>query len=106
MGFPARLAAGAVIGCTVRNAAGDELGSICELMLDPEGGTIAYAVLSHGGVIGVGEKLFAVPWAEFGFDEASRELRLEATPEQLAAAPGFDKDRWPASVNASWRTRG
>jgi hypothetical protein len=71
-------------------------------MLDPRDGVIAYAVLPHGGMIGVGEKLFAIPWQALDFDEASRALVLDASPERLDAAPGFDKDRWPARAEANW----
>jgi PRC-barrel domain protein len=102
MAFPALIAGGALLGCAVQSRAGEKLGSICELMLDPASGCLAYAVLSYGGVIGVGEKLFAVPWRQFGFDEESRTLLLDVTPGQLEAAPGFDKDAWPARADEDW----
>jgi hypothetical protein len=102
MAFPALIAGGALLGCAVRNPAGDSLGSICELMLDPASGCIVYAVLSYGGVVGVGEKLLAVPWAAFNFDEADRALVLDAEPARLDAAEGFDKDNWPPRAEEDW----
>jgi hypothetical protein len=104
MAFPTLIAGGAVLGGAVTNRAGEKLGSVCELMLDPKSGRIVYAVLSYGGMIGVGEKLFAVPWDAFGFDEASRSLLLDATAAQLDAAEGFDKDRWPTEARPDWAT--
>jgi len=102
MAFPALIAGGALLGCAVRNRDGDSLGSICELMLDPKDGCIVYAVLSYGGVVGVGEKLFAVPWAAFDFEEESRTLVLDADPARLDAADGFDKDSWPTRADDDW----
>src|SRR5690242_8750540 len=85
----------AVAGGQLRNGAGETLGSICEVMLAPEDGRIAYLVLSFGGVLGVGEKLFAIPWSAVTVDSVDNGLVLEVTAERLAALPGFDKDDWP-----------
>jgi hypothetical protein len=102
MAFPALIAGGALLGCAVQNRSGEKLGSVCELMLDPKNGCIVYAVLSYGGMIGVGEKLFAIPWEAFAFDDESRTLLLDASPDQLDAAEGFDKDNWPARAGEDW----
>ena len=59
---PNVLSATAVIGDSVVNRAGESLGKIEELMLDLEKGRVAYAILSFGGFMGMGEKLFAVPF--------------------------------------------
>src|SRR5947199_108532 len=45
----------------VRNAAGEDLGKIEELVIDVNTGRVAYAVLSFGGVLKMGNKLFAIP---------------------------------------------
>ena len=56
------LPASTIEGTAVQNAAGEDLGEINELMIDLEKGRIAYAVLSFGGFLGLGDKLFALPW--------------------------------------------
>jgi len=59
---PGLMGANTLIGNDVANMNSDDLGSIKEIMLDMQTGRIAYAVLTFGGVFGMGEKLFAVPW--------------------------------------------
>src|ERR1017187_2628145 len=58
------LAASTLAGDSVRNAAGEDLGKLDELMIDIKSGRVAYAVLSFGGVLRMGNKLFAVPWRD------------------------------------------
>jgi sporulation protein YlmC with PRC-barrel domain len=89
------LSAGTLTGERVVNPAGETLGSIEEIMVDIESGDIAYAVLSFGGFLGIGEKLFAVPWKALKMDQAERQFILNMSREDLDKAPGFDKDNWP-----------
>lgn len=83
-----------IIGGDVRSAADENLGDIEELVLDPQSGRVAYAVLSFGGFLGIGDKLFAVP-----MDSLTRRTDgnwvLAVTKEKLKDAPGFDKKNWP-----------
>ena len=51
-----------IIGTPVKNSNGDNLGDIKELVLDPRSGKVVYAVVSFGGVLGMGYKLFIIPW--------------------------------------------
>jgi len=91
-------------GMTVRNAQGEALGKVDDLVINVETGKIDYAALSHGGVLGIGDKLFAVPWNElqmaFGQDE--NYFVLNMSKEKLEAAPGFNKDAWPNFADANW----
>jgi sporulation protein YlmC with PRC-barrel domain len=89
------VAAGKLAGDRVRSAAGADLGSIEEIMLDIETGRIAYAVLSFGGFLGIGDKLFAVPWSALRFDRGEHEFILDMNRQTLENAPGFDKNHWP-----------
>src|SRR5450755_2988752 len=82
------LAASTIAGDTVRNAAGEDLGKLDELMVDIPSGKIAYAVLSFGGVLGIGNKLFAVPWNALTVDEDQKCLILSADKKTLENAPG------------------
>ncbi len=91
-----------ICGAAVTGADGAALGSITDFMIDHEHGGIAYAVLSHGGVLGLGEKLFAVPWSAFAVDPVAGSLTLDTTADRLAAGSGIDKDAWPTTAPRDW----
>ena len=95
------LSAGTLTNDDVRNRAGEDLGKIEEIMLDVDRGRIAYAVLSFGGFLGMGDKLFAVPWAALEVDEENECLVLNISRDVLEDAPGFDKANWP-QMDLSW----
>ncbi|MGH7541350.1 MAG: PRC-barrel domain-containing protein [Gemmatimonadota bacterium] len=99
------LSATTLIGDGVRNAAGEDLGKIEELMIDVANGRVAYAVVSFGGFLGIGDKLFAVPWEALELDQASHEFVLDVSREVLENAPGFDKDSWPQMADRDWGGR-
>lgn len=65
-------------------------------------GRVSYAVLSFGGVLGLGDKLFAVPWAALSLDTANKRFTLNVPNEALKNAPGFDKDHWPPMSEKTW----
>jgi sporulation protein YlmC with PRC-barrel domain len=92
-------------GDKVVNAAGEALGKIEAIMLDVESGRIAYAVLSFGGFLGMGAKLFALPWAALTLDAAEKRFVLDASKEKLENAEGFDKDHWPTMADPEWASR-
>jgi sporulation protein YlmC with PRC-barrel domain len=93
--FRSVLAASTLAGDSVRNAAGEDLGTIDEIMIDIPSGRVAYAVLSFGGVLGMGDKLFAVPWSALKVDEDEKCFILNVDKRTIEQAPGFDKDNWP-----------
>jgi sporulation protein YlmC with PRC-barrel domain len=93
--YPQVLRATTVIGNKVLNRAGESLGNLKELVIDLEDGHIAYAVLSFGGFMGMGDKLFAIPWEALILNSKDQTLILDVEPAVLKAAPGFDKDHWP-----------
>jgi len=99
---PQLMGADTLIGNDVYNQADEDLGDIKEIMLDMESGKIAYAVLSYGGVLGIGEKLFAVPWGALTLDTKNKRFILNVEKDKLENAPGFDKDKWPDSAHPSW----
>lgn len=78
------------------------LGKIDDFMIHLDSGKTASAVLSFGGVLGIGNKLFAVPWPALSLDRDRRELILNVDKERLKNAPGFDKDSWPDMANTEW----
>jgi sporulation protein YlmC with PRC-barrel domain len=101
--IPKVLRATEMAGWKVRNPAGEDLGKIEELMIDVMAGRIAYAVLSFGGILGMGDKLFAVPWEALTVRPADEIFILDVPKERLENAPGFDKDEWPMTGDREWR---
>lgn len=99
---PRILAADSLTGEKVVNQRGDRLGEITHIMLDVQRGCIAYAVLSFGGLLGLGDKLFAVPWESLALDLDNRWFVLNIEEERLRDAPGFDKDHWPSMADPQW----
>ncbi len=98
------VAARTLQGESVRNAAGEDLGQIEELMIDVPTGRVAYAVLSFGGFLGIGSKLFAVPWQALKFDRQENQFILNVDRKLLENAPGFDKDNWPDMADPAFCT--
>ena len=88
-------------GDKVVNYQGDDLGKIEEIMIDLDRGRVAYAVLSFGGFLGMGDKLFAIPWQAFTVDTTNKNLILNADKALLEKAPGFDKNNWPDMADLS-----
>ncbi|MES2932636.1 MAG: PRC-barrel domain-containing protein [Pseudomonadota bacterium] len=99
---PELMGADTLLGEDVYNIEGESLGDIKEIMLDMRTGAVAYAVLSFGGFLGVGEKLFAVPWKALNLDTENKRFVLNADKEHLDNAPGFDKDHWPNMADPTW----
>jgi sporulation protein YlmC with PRC-barrel domain len=96
------LSASTLKGDKVVNHQGEDLGKIEELMVDLDHGRIAYAVLSFGGFLGMGDKLFAIPWQAFSVDTVQKRLILNAKKELLEKATGFDKSNWPNMADPAW----
>ncbi|HEX6385615.1 MAG TPA: PRC-barrel domain-containing protein [Anaerolineae bacterium] len=99
------LSTGTLKGTEVENAQGENLGHLEEVMLDLDTGRVAYAVLSFGGILGIGDKLFAVPWDALRIDTREERIILNVDKERLENAPGFDKDDWPETADPSWLNR-
>ncbi len=99
---PNLMGAKTLLGEDVVSTQDESLGDIKEIMLDMRSGQVAYAVLAFGGFIGLGEKLFAVPWQALRLDTVNKRFVLNVQKDQLANAPGFDKDNWPDMADQSW----
>ena len=96
------LSASTLNGDDVYDPRGEKLGSIKELMLDIDNGKVCYAVLSFGGFLSLGEKLFAVPWNALKVDTENKRFIMDTTEERMKNAPGFDSDHWPNMADTSW----
>ncbi len=99
---PKLMGADTLVGNDVYNLESDDIGTIKEIMLDMSGGKICYAVLSFGSILGMGEKLFAVPWDALTLDTENKRFVLNVEKYRLKDAPGFDKDQWPNMADQTW----
>lgn len=91
-----------VIGVNVKNNADEDLGEIQEIMLDKVSGKVAYAVLNSGSFLGIGGKLFALPWDAIHYDPDKECFILNVEKEKLKNAPGFDENDWPDMADRKW----
>ena len=99
---PGLMGANTLDGNDVYNRQDQDLGDIKEIMLDMATGRVAYAVLSYGGFLGMGNKLFAVPWKALTLVTSNKRFVLDVAQERLESAPGFDKDQWPDMADTTW----
>ena len=87
----------------VRNSAGEDLGKIEDLAIDPETGRIQYAILSFGGLLGVGDRLFPIPWSQLTLSPTRDDLLVEIDKEILRHAPSFERNAWPPMAEDVWQ---
>ena len=81
-----------VEGTTVRRSNGDKVGTIEHVMLDKLSGRVAYAVMSFGGFLGLGEEYYALPWSALRYNENLDAYELNVTDDQLRNAPPASSD--------------
>lgn len=93
-----------IIGTNVTNTEGENLGEITEIIIDKLSGKVRYVVLSFGGLFGLGDKLFALPWDILKYDETEDAFLVNIDKEKLKNAPGFDKNNWPNMADRQWDT--
>jgi len=99
---PEVMAADTLEGDDVFANDGEKIGDIKDIMIDVPTGRVAYAVMAAGGFLGMGEKLFAIPWTALTLDADRKCFLLDASSDQIKNAPGFDKDHWPSMADPTW----
>src|SRR5262249_25623635 len=92
----------ALINARVRNSAGENLGKIEDIAVDPVTGNVQYAILSFGGVLGMGDKLFPIPWSSLRFSPSRDHALVDIDQESLRRAPSFERRAWPDMSDPSW----
>lgn len=102
--IPRVLSSGTITGDSVKNSQGENLGTIKDLMIEIDNGQVAYAVLEFGSFLGMGGKLFAVPWQALQLCAEDKCFKLDVQKEQLEQAHGFDPDNWPDMADRTWQT--
>ena len=87
----------------VVDRAGDVLGELAHLMIDLASGRVTHVVIARGGVLGLGEKLHAIPWSAVAQDAQGPGLVVDIARERIERAPGFDRSRWPSMSDPAWQ---
>lgn len=100
---PTAVSVGALTRDRVRNPLGEDLGEIKDLVVEVETGRVLYAVLSFGGILGMGDKWFAIPWQALTYRAEDEHFILDVEKERLEQAPGFDKHNWPNMADRQWQ---
>ena len=102
-----------VEGTTVYGRNDSSIGTVQRVMIDKISGKIAYAVVSFGGFLGMGEEYFPMPWAALKYDTGLEGYRVNMTEDQLKGAPSFNRNtdwNWSdrsrdRTINDYYRTR-
>lgn len=91
-----------IIGSKVINVKGETLGTIEDLVVDIDTGSILYAILASGGFWGIGDKLAPIPWASLASLPAEGTFFLNQSKAQMENAPAFDKNNLPDMTDRQW----
>lgn len=102
---PQLIAADKVKGTEVYNASDENLGTVEEVMIDKRSGKVAYAVMSFGGFLGIGEKYHPLPWGMLQYDPEQDGYRVSLSREQLEGAPTYSRGETVDYTDKAWNTR-
>lgn len=86
------ISADKVQGTAVYDASGERLGTIDSIMIDKVSGKVAYAVMSFGGFLGIGERYHPLPWNVLTYDESKGGYNVAQTADQLRGGPTFGRE--------------
>jgi PRC-barrel domain protein len=94
-----------VEGTAVRNASGDKVGTIERIMIDKRAGRVAYAVMSFGGFLGMGQDYVALPWHMLRYNEDLDAYEMNITENQLRGAPAIAPGWDTGIVSRDWERK-
>ena len=104
-GHTSAIRAKKVIGTNVKDRSGQKIGEIEDIVLDKQSNNIMFAVVSFGGFLGMGEKYHPLPWASLDYDEKDNGYVVDATEDQLRAAPAGSIDELTRDDGNAYRNR-
>lgn len=93
-----------MIGSKVKNFEGEDLGKIEDILFDLQSGHITFAILSLGGILGLGDKLFAIPWEALGLDHEDKVV-MNIDKTLLEKAEPLDKNNTSLTFDRGWAQR-
>ena len=99
------IAADKVEGTSVENTKGESLGSIYRVMIDKYTGKVAYAVMSFGGFLGIGDRYHPLPWSVLHYDTNAGAYVIDLDKRVLEGAPTFGRDETVNWDDRAWGTR-
>ena len=99
------IASDKVEGTAVYNRKGERLGDVHNLMVDKYSGQVAYAVMSFGGFLGIGESYHPLPWKVLDYDKRMGGYVVDLDKDKLRGAPSFSRDKTPDWSDRNWGTR-
>lgn len=94
-----------VAGTDVYNRSGEKLGSIRDVMIDKKSGRIAFAILSFGGFLGIGDRYHPLPWATLSYDKKVGGYVVDLDPSVLEGAPAYGSEETIAWGDEAWQRR-
>ncbi len=85
------------------NQQGQNIGTIEDIVVDMQSGDVAYAAINFTGILGAGEKTFAVPYSDIWYNLDRQTVTVYSINQQaLEQNPGFDRNNWPESADQGW----
>jgi sporulation protein YlmC with PRC-barrel domain len=102
-GHTTAIRAKTVIGTSVKDASGEKIGKVEDIILDKTSNNIMFAVVGFGGVLGMGEKFHPLPWSALDFDPADNAYIVNQSKEALKAAPAGTIDELTRDDGQSFR---
>ncbi len=96
------ISADKVEGTAVYNREGDKLGSIHTVMIDKVSGKVAYAVMSFGGFLGIGDRYYPLPWDVLTYDTSQGGYVVDRDQSMLEGAPTYGTSETPNWGDPGW----
>lgn len=97
------IASDRVEGTAVYNRAGERLGTVARFMVDKVSGQAEYAVLSFGGLFGIGNRHYPLPWRALTYQPDKGGYVVDVTKEQIDDAPGYDAEGEEPKYDQAYR---
>ncbi len=91
-----------VQGTTVYNTALEKLGSVEDVMIDKTSGRIAYAILSFGGFLGIGDRYYPLPWEKLSYDKEMGGYIVDVSRDVLEGAPSYSDEATAGWNDEAW----
>lgn len=96
------IASDKVEGTPVRRSDGEKIGTIERVMIEKRSGRVAYAVMSFGGFMGLGEEYHTLPWGVLKYNVQLDAYELNLTEDQLRGAPRRSAEGHDPSYERDW----